>query len=75
MSSSLPSRLSWVASESGRPLPEFADDDVTNFLVTEAVVEKAALERVEQQKQARKNAERTNWRKEHTQLSTPLGVG
>ena len=75
MTSSLPSRVSWVASEAGRPLPDFCEDDVMNFLVTEAVVEKAALERAEQQESARKQAKREAWRKQHKELATPLGVG
>lgn len=75
MTSSLPSRLSWVASEAGRPLPDFCEDDVMNFLVTEAVVEKAAIERAEAQDQARKQAKRNTWRKQHRELATPLGVG
>lgn len=75
MTSSLPSRLSWVASESGRPLPDFCEDDVVNFLVTEAVVEKAAIERAEAQEDARQKAKRSAWRKGHKELATPLGVG
>jgi hypothetical protein len=75
VTSSLPSRLSWVASEAGRPLPDFCEDDVMNFLVTEAVVEKAALERADEQEKARDRAKRDAWRKQHRELTTPLGVG
>ena len=79
MTSSLPSRLSWVSAESGDGLPQFSEDDVVNFLVTEAVVEKAAIERVERQKHARDLAQRRQWRKEaEARLrdeAAPLGVG
>lgn len=75
MTSNLPSRLSWAASESGNGLPEFCEDDVVNFLVTEAIVEKAAIERNELQEQARRQAKRDAWRSQHKDLATPLGVG
>lgn len=38
-------------------LPEFSEDDVTNFMVTEALVTRAANERAE----AKKEGERKQW--------------
>jgi len=39
------------------PLPEFSEDDVTNFMVTEALVVRGAHERTK----ARKDSERQEW--------------
>lgn len=41
------------------PLPTFCDDDVTDFLIKEALVTRAAAERTE----AEKNREKQNWMK------------
>lgn len=59
MESPLATRIFWTAKESGMPLPTFSEDDVTNFLITEALVTRAARERTE----AQKNREKQNWMK------------
>jgi hypothetical protein len=41
------------------PLPTFSEDDVTNFMVTEALVTRAAHER----KDAQESREKQNWMK------------
>ena len=52
------------------PLPIFSDDDVTNFLVTEALVTKAAHERTA----ANKNRERQDWMKGHKDWAKEAGL-
>lgn len=52
------------------PLPQFSEDDVTNFLVTEALVTKAAAERTE----ANKNRERQDWMKGHKDWAKEAGL-
>lgn len=52
------------------PLPDFCEDDVTNFLVTEAVVTRAAHER----QSAEKNRERQEWMKSHKDWAKDMGL-
>lgn len=52
------------------PLPTFSDDDVTNFLVTEALVSRAAHERAA----ATKDRERQTWMKGHKDWAKEAGL-
>lgn len=53
-----------VSKESRSPLPTFSDDEVVNYLVTEAAVARFNAEMAEK----RKEQEKKNWRKEHKKL-------
>jgi hypothetical protein len=48
----------------GKPFPDFTDDDVLNYLITEAVFIKATEEEAVARKQAEKEREREDWKKE-----------
>lgn len=52
------------------PLPTFSADDVTNFMVTEALVARAAHERVK----AEKDRERQQWMKGHKDWAKEQGL-
>lgn len=52
------------------PLPTFSDDDVTNFMVTEALVARAAHERTE----AGKDRERQDWMRNHKDWAKEQGL-
>lgn len=52
------------------PLPLFSEDDVTNFLVVEALVTKAGYER----QQASKDRERQDWMKSHKDWAKESGL-
>lgn len=52
------------------PLPIFSDDDVTNFMVAEALVSRAAHER----QMAEKNREKQNWMKGHKDWAKEAGL-
>lgn len=52
------------------PLPTFSDDDVTNFLVTEALVTRAAHERMK----ASKDRERQDWMRNHKGWAKEQGL-
>lgn len=52
------------------PLPRFSEDDVTNFLVIEALVTKAAYEKQE----ANKDRERQDWMKGHKDWAKEMGL-
>lgn len=51
-------------------MPRFSEDDVTDFLVTEALVTRATLE----QQAAKKNRERQDWMKGHKEWAKESGV-
>lgn len=51
-------------------LPEFSEDDVTNFLVTEALVAKAGAERIK----ANEDRERQDWMKSHKDWAKESGL-
>jgi hypothetical protein len=50
-----------VTKEANRSLPEFTDDDVLDYMITEAIIMKANEDR----KEAQAEAEREQWRKAH----------
>lgn len=50
--------------EAGRPFPTVSEDDVTDFMVTEAVSIRVALE----DEKARKDAEKEQWKKDTKDL-------
>jgi hypothetical protein len=51
-----------VFKEAGRPLPRFSDDDVIDYLVTEAAVFKAAEVEAAENKKAEKERARSEWK-------------
>jgi hypothetical protein len=51
-------------------MPRFTDDDVTNFLITEALVTRGATE----QKSANKDRERKDWMKNHQDWASEAGL-
>jgi len=52
------------------PLPKFSEDEVTNFLVVEALVTKAAVERTK----ANEDRERQDWMKSHKDWAKESGL-
>lgn len=52
------------------PLPTFCEDDVVNFMVTEALVTRAAHER----SSASKDRERQDWMKDHKDWAKDAGL-
>lgn len=52
------------------PLPQFSKDDVTNFLVTEALVTKAGFERTK----ANEDREKQDWMKNHKDWAKEAGL-
>ena len=64
MASTASSRLWRVYKEAGRPIPAFSDDDVIDYMVTEAICIKVANE----DKQAEKEAKLKNWKSDHSSL-------
>lgn len=52
------------------PLPTFSEDDVTNFMVTEALVTRGSHERAE----ANKNREKQDWMKGHKDWAKDSGL-
>jgi hypothetical protein len=52
------------------PLPTFSDDDVVNFMVTEALVQRAAHDRIA----ADKDRERQQWMKGHKNWAQEAGL-
>lgn len=52
------------------PLPTFSEDDVTNFMVTEALVTRAAHERAK----ANKDREKRDWMKSHKDWAKKSGL-
>lgn len=65
MTSSLALRLLSVSRASGKPLPRFSEDDVIDFQVTEAIVNRAADEAAS----AEKKRKREDWK------HAPVGSG
>jgi hypothetical protein len=53
-----------VLRAAGRPFPELTDDDVMNYLITEAVYLKVNHEDREAQKEAEEQAKRDQWKEE-----------
>lgn len=52
------------------PLPQFSEDDVTNFMVTEALVSKAAAERT----RLNEDREKQDWMKGHKDWAKESGL-
>jgi hypothetical protein len=52
------------------PLPKFSEDDVTNFMVTESLVARAAHER----QRSEKDRERQDWMKGHKDWAKEVGL-
>lgn len=69
MGSSLSTRLYRVTKAAGRPLPSFSDDDVLDYMVTEAIV----LRGVQEDKEAQKQEERRRWKAEHKKMGRRPG--
>lgn len=65
MGSDLALRVYGVSKEANKPMPTFSDDDVIDFMVTEAVVAHAA----EMRREAEQKAKRDEWKKR------PVGSG
>jgi hypothetical protein len=51
-------------------MPRFSEDDVTDFLVTEALVTRATLEK----QSAQKDRERQDWMKNHKDWAKEQGL-
>jgi hypothetical protein len=54
-------------------LPQFSDDDVLDFMVTEAVVVHAAAEEQHEREKAEKKAKREAWRADHRKVGRAGG--
>jgi hypothetical protein len=52
------------------PLPQFSEDDVTNFMVTESLVARAAHERAK----AGKDREKQEWMADHKDWAKETGL-
>src|SRR5690349_19411766 len=57
-------RIWRVAKAAGREFPRLVEDDVLDYLITEAVYLKAAAQDEEFRKQAEEEAQREQWKKE-----------
>lgn len=64
MVSSLSTRLQRAYEAAGRPLPQFVEDDVLDFQITEAIMARAGEEKIKQQK----DEERRRFRKSHREM-------
>ena len=64
MGSTISTRMWRAHKASGRPWPKMDTDEVVDYLILEAVAAKAAKEEEEHQKEK----ERTNWKKDVTNL-------
>lgn len=69
MVSSTSTRLWLTCREAGHPIPEFTDDDVLNFLVTEAIRVKVGEEMRQQREKLQDAEERKQFRKSHKGLT------
>lgn len=74
MDSTLATRLWRVCKEAGRPFPQVSDDDVTDYLVMEAVFIKAMAEQEKHQKEAEEKAKRDAFKKGKPGDGLPDGV-
>lgn len=63
-------RIYWTSKETGQPMPQFSDDPVTNFMVTEALVAKAA----DETKQVEKTNKRKQWMSGHKEWAKEQGL-
>jgi hypothetical protein len=59
-----------ISKESGRPFPRVSDDDVVDYLVTEAVTLKYLQERTAAEEEAKKQA----WKKNTDDLRQRVGA-
>lgn len=62
MGSFLSTRLVRVYKEAGRPLPKFSDDDVLDYMVTEAIIAKNLEEERKAQDKAEVERERQKFK-------------
>lgn len=69
MDSPSATRMMRVCKESKRPFPQMSDDDVIDYLVTEAVTFKMLKE----QKEAEKEAEVEEWKRDVSSLKERIG--
>lgn len=69
MASSTSTRLWLTRREAGQPIPDFCDDDVLNFLVTEAIRVKVGEEMRQQREKMQDHEERKNFRSSHKGLT------
>jgi hypothetical protein len=53
-----------VLKAAGKPFPDFTEDEVLNYLITEAVFIKASAEEKAAQKEAEEEAKREQWKQE-----------
>lgn len=74
MDSTLATRLWRICKESNRPFPKVSDDDVTDYMVMEAVAIKAAHEDEKAQKEAEEKRKRDEFKKGKPGDGLPDGV-
>lgn len=70
VTSPLATRIFWVSKETGSPMPQFSQDDVTDYMVKEAIVTRVAFEK----NQKAKIDERVAWRKNHKEWAKEMGL-
>ena len=68
-------RLMRVAKEAGRNPPAFSDDEVVDYLVTEAVMIAARTDENTIREEAEKKAKREKWKKGHKTLAADVEAG
>ena len=61
-----------VYKRAGRPLPRFSDDDVLDYMVTEAVVAKSVKEQNEQIREREANQKKETWKSDFRSLEEGL---
>ena len=71
MESDSPQRIWRVCKEAGRPVPQFSDDDVIDYLVLEAV----ALKVWKQEEEASKKKEKSDWKNDKEALKEKVKGG
>jgi hypothetical protein len=69
VASSTSTRLWLTCREAGHPIPSFSDDDVVDFLVTEAIRVKVGEEMRKQREDLANKEEHKNFRKSHKGLT------
>lgn len=55
-------------------MPQFSTDDVTDYMVREAIVAKAQHERKQQEAEEKKRHKRDEWRKGHQEWAKEMGL-
>jgi len=70
VASPIATRILAISKEAGRPFPKFSDDDVIDYMVTEAVT----LKYLQERKAAEEEAKKKDWQKNTDDLRQRVGA-